>query len=157
MRLNASLLPLLLIPSFASGSISFYDTGNDDDDSGMLLVGNTFTRTNVVEFADITKDIHDMKIACKTSNTNAARAIYEQGKNAAHSLRDLATNEDLMGGDMTFGFQMHGLSGAKVENAPEYKFFASEYVEMLLDEDKCEAAVEAAQHIILWMHVSHEL
>lgn len=133
---------------------------NANNDEGIVLVGNTITRTDVTDLADITRDIHDMESACMASNnTSAARKIYQEGRYAAHSLHYLATQEEHLNNDMTFGFQMYGLAGGNVEDGvtDKYKLFASEYVEKLFDEDKCLPAVRAAQHIVLWMQVSFEL
>ena len=129
----------------------------DDDDApfaGTTLVGNTITRTDVSDLAAITIDIRDMSIFCEDGDPNGARAIYRDGKNAAYSLKELATKEQHLENDLTFAFQMYGLSGGKPEEAAKYRLFASEYVEQKFDEMNCFAAVFAAQHMILWMHTS---
>ncbi len=146
---TCSFLPLLIVLTLLATTTS----GN----GGTLLVGNTVTRNDVTSFASITKDLRDMEADCIASNLSGARQIYEDGKNSEHSLRYLATHDGHLERDMTFGFQMYGLSGGRVGDAAKHRLFASEYVEKLFDQDDCFGALRAARTIVMWMHASYEL
>jgi hypothetical protein len=149
MRLfNSSyLLPLLAI--FSSYSVV------RSVEEGTKLVGNTITRTNISSLADITKDIREMDTYCSEDNVESARNIYKDGKYGEHSLRYLATHPHHFNNDLTFAFQMYGLSGGKPEDSANYELFASQYIDKLFDEGKCGTAVLASLELITWMHVSY--
>ena len=156
MRLRILQVFLLAISTFPS-PIWSNDELDDDEEEGVRLVGNTITRTDVSDVANISQDIQEMYSLCRRGDTQGARSIYTSGKYATHSLRYLATHHNHLDGDITFAFQTYGLSGGKPKDAAKHSLFASEYVEKQFDDGNCETAVHAAQYIILWMHVSYEL
>lgn len=123
---------------------------------GVNLVGTTVTRTNVSLLAAITADLRDMANHCDQGQSDEAREIYRNGKHATYSLQHLATDENNVSNDITFAFQMYGLTNGIVENMNDdnSKFFAAKYVEELFDNNQCILAVHASKHIILWMHVA---
>lgn len=142
------MLVILSVTSFVMSAV-------DERIEGINLVGNTFTRTDISNLADITKDLRDIDAYCEEGNVVDARKIYKDGKYAEHSLHYLSTHERHLNNDLTFAFQMYGLSGGKPEDAANYQLFASEYVEKMFDADKCMKAALALQEIVLWMHVSY--
>jgi len=144
-----SLLPLLAF--FSSSSV----VRSAEDEEGTKLVGNTITRTDISSLADIAKDVRDMDTYCSESNVEQARDIYKDGKYGEYSLRYLATHAHHINNDLTFAFQMYGLSGGKPEDAANYELFASQYIDKLFDEGNCGPAVLASLELTLWMHVSY--
>ena len=151
---SSYLLPLLSIFS-ASSFVRSEEDGDDDGIDGINLVGNTITRTDISSLADITKDLRDIDGYCDEGDISAARKIYKDGKHAEYSLHRLSTHEHHLNNDLTFAFQLYGLSGGKPEEAANYQLFASQYVEKMFDDGKCKKAALALQVIVLWMHVSY--
>jgi len=124
---------------------------------GTNLVGTTITRSDIYDHAAITMDLRDMTNYCDQGDLDRARDIYLNGKNAKFSLYSLADKYDHLDDDITFAFQMYGLTEGDVNNglASNERLFASKYVEMLFNDDECILAVEASRALILWMHTVH--
>ncbi len=121
---------------------------------GVNLVGTTVTRTDISVHAAITADIRDMANHCNQGQIDDAREIYQNGKHATHSLHQLATDGKYMNNDITFAFQMYGLTGEINMDDDENKNFSAKYVEALFENNQCTLAVHAAKHMILWMHMA---
>ena len=81
---------------------------------GTNLVGTTITRSDIYDHAAITMDLRDMTNYCDQGNLDRARDIYLNGKNAKFSLYSLANKYDHLDDDITFAFQMYGLTEGDV-------------------------------------------
>lgn len=126
---------------------------------GVNLVGTTTTRTDVTDIAAITKDLRDMANHCSQGDTVNAKKIYFEANSAKFSLHQLATDEKYRNADITFAFQMLGMTGGNVEDTADeyYQLYLSKYVEYLFDEDQCELGTVASRALILWLHTTHKL
>lgn len=124
---------------------------------GTNLVGTTITRNDIYDHAAITMDLRDMTNRCDQGDLEGARDIYQNGKNAKFSLYTLATHQDHLDDDITFAFQMYGLTEGDVIDglSSNERYFSSKYVEKLFNDDECILAVEASRALILWMHTAH--